>query len=110
MCRRRRNHSMPDFPIIDAHFHIYDPAALPYSWIGRLPPALRRPFTLDDYRTAIVGTAVECAIFVEFLVDPGNHVREARQIARLVGSDTLLGGIVAHAPVEKGAAVADDLD
>jgi L-fuconolactonase len=101
---------MPDFPIIDAHFHVYDPGHLPYSWIGRLPVALQAAHHLADYRRAIEGIAVERAVLVEFLVDPGHHVAEAGNAQRLMDGDPLIGAFVAHAPVEKGAAVAADLE
>jgi L-fuconolactonase len=101
---------MPDFPIIDAHFHVYDPDYLPYGWIARLPPALQAAHHLADYRQAIAGIAVERAVVVEFLVDAGHHVAEAGNAQRLMAEDPLIGAFVAHAPVEKGAAVAADLE
>ncbi len=101
---------MPDFPIIDAHFHVYDPAELPYSWIGRLSPALQAAHGLAAYRWAIDRIAVEQAVFVEFLVDRGHHIAEAVHANRLIDGDRLVGAFVAHAPVEKGAAVAADLE
>ena len=101
---------MPDFAIIDAHFHVYDPQRLPYAWIRRLSSTLQKAHELSDYRRAIEGIAVERAVFVEFLVDRGHHLAEAENAARLIETDPLLGAIVAHAPVEKGAAVAADLE
>jgi L-fuconolactonase len=101
---------MPDFPIVDAHFHIYDPNHLPYSWIDRLPVVLQEARDIGDYRRAIEGIAVERAVFVEFLIDPGQHLAEAENAQRLSEADRLIGAFVAHAPVEKGAAVATDLE
>lgn len=101
---------MPDFPIVDAHFHIYDPNHLSYSWIHRLPLVLQAAHDIGDYRRAIEGIAVERAVFVEFLIDPGQHFAEAENAQRLIEADRLIGAFVAHAPVEKGAAVAADLE
>lgn len=47
---------------------------------------------------------------IEFLVDPGFHLEEARAAEELAAAEPLLGAIVAHVPVENGAAVAADLD
>jgi L-fuconolactonase len=100
---------MPGFAIIDAHFHVYDPARLPYGWIRRLPGPLQAAHAIADFRRASGGVAVEQAICIEFLVDAGHHLAEAASIAALAAADPLVGAVVAHAPVEKGAAVADDL-
>src|SRR4051794_15120424 len=101
---------MPDFPIIDAHFHFYDPGRLAYSWIGRLPAALRRPHGVADYRDAIGTIPVERAVFVEFLIDPGRHIEEALNAQRIAAQEPRVGAIVAHVPVERGGEVARDLD
>jgi L-fuconolactonase len=101
---------VPDFPIIDSHIHVYDPARLSYSWISRLAPPLRKRHDLQDYRASIDGIPVERAVVVEFLIDRGQHVAEAASAQEIAESEPLIGAFVAHAPVEKGDAVAADLE
>ncbi len=100
---------MPERPIVDAHVHLYDPALLPYGWM-RGDPVLDRPHGLAEYDRATGAVAVERLVFVEVAVDPGHHLEEARRIQALADRDPRIGAIVAHAPVERGAAVEADLD
>ncbi len=99
---------MPDFPIIDSHIHIFDPRAIAYSWIKRLPPALQRAHSVADFRAALGAITVERVAVIEFLSD--QSLAEAQYGEHLATSDPLVGAIVAHAPVERGAAVEADLD
>ena len=39
---------MPDFPIVDAHVHLYDIKRLSYGWLAGVP-AINRTCLLDDY-------------------------------------------------------------
>jgi L-fuconolactonase len=52
---------------------------------------------------------VERLVFAEVAVDPGLHLDEAAFAQGLADADPRLGGIVAHAPLERGAAVEADL-
>ena len=99
---------MPDFPIIDSHVHLYDPDRLRYSWL-RDVPKINRAFLLPDFHAARGAVEIERIVFVEVAADPGLHLAEARLVQELANRDPLLGGMVAHAPVEKGAAVEEDL-
>lgn len=101
---------MPDFAIVDSHIHIYDPDRLPYSWVGRLPQSLRTARDFDGYRAATHGTTVERAVAIEFLVDDGRSIDEALAAQSASEAQPLIGAFVAHAAVEKGAAVARDLE
>ena len=49
-------------------------------------------------------------MFAEVAVDPGLHFAEAAWVQGLADRDPRLGGMIAHAPLEKGAAVEADLD
>lgn len=100
---------MPDQAIVDSHVHLYDPAALPYGWM-RGDPVLDRPHGLAAFDDAVGAVRVERLVFVEVAVDPGHHLAEARAIQALADRDPRIGAIVAHAPVERGAAVEADLD
>jgi L-fuconolactonase len=99
---------MPDFPIIDSHVHLYDVARLRYGWLNGLPK-LNRTYLLADFDAARGPVAVDKIVFAEVWVDPGLHLQEAAFVQELADADPRLAGMVAHAPVEKGAAVEEDL-
>jgi len=99
---------MPEFPIIDSHVHLYDIDRLSYGWLANVPK-INRTHTLADFDAARGAVQVDGLVFAEVAVDPGLHLREAAFVQDLADADPRLCGMVAHAPVEKGAAVADDL-
>ena len=99
---------MPDFAIVDAHVHLYDPARLSYGWMRDIPK-LDRPHLLPDFDAARGPVDVERIIFAEVAADPGQHIAEARFIDDLARTDARLCASVAHAPLERGAAVEPDL-
>ncbi len=97
---------MPNFPIVDSHVHLYDPAAIPYGWMKGL--AIDHAHGIAEFDRARAPVEVEKFIFVEVSADPGHHIAEARAVAALTG-DPRLAGLVLHAPLEKGAGVEADL-
>ena len=99
---------MPDFPIIDSHVHLYDVDRLSYGWLAGVPK-IARTHTLADFDAARGKVQVDGIVFAEVAVDPGLHIDEAAFVQEMADTDSRLCGMVAHAPVEKGAAVADDL-
>jgi L-fuconolactonase len=99
---------VPDFPIIDAHAHLYDPAAIGYPWMATVP-MLNMRHASAEYTAAIGGIAVEKLVFVEVDAGPGLHLAEARWIAELAKTDPRIGGMVASLPLEEGAAMGDDI-
>lgn len=99
---------MPDFPIIDSHVHLYDIARLRYGWLAGVPK-INRTFLLSDFDAARGPVAVDGIVFAEVAADPGLHVQEAAFVQDMADADPRLRGMVAHAPVEKGASVAEDL-
>ena len=99
---------MPDFPIVDAHVHLYDPALLRYSWM-RGAPAIDKSHLLADFDRACGEVAVEAFVFAEVAADPGQHLAEARFADARAAQDPRLAAILAPAPLERGAAVAEDL-
>ena len=54
--------------LIDAHFHLWDPAARPHGWLDGLTP-LRRPFQLADYSAAAGPSDVAAGVLVQVLAD-----------------------------------------
>jgi L-fuconolactonase len=99
---------MPDFPIIDSHVHLYDVERLSYGWLAGVPK-IARTHVLSDFDAARGTVQVDGIVFAEVAVDPGLHVQEAAFVQRMADADARLCGMVAHAPVEKGAAVEADL-
>jgi L-fuconolactonase len=99
---------MPDFPIIDSHVHLYDVSRLRYPWLSRVP-RINRTYLLRDFDTARGAVQVDQIVFAEVAVDRGLHLQEAAFVQELADQDRWLTGMVAHAPVEKGAAVDEDL-
>jgi len=99
---------VPHFPIIDSHVHLYDVDRLRYAWL-RTVPRINWTHGLPEYDAARGTVAVDKLVFAEVWVDPGLHLDEAAFVQELADSDPRLCGIVAHAPVEKGAAVEQDL-
>ena len=100
---------MPDFPIIDAHVHLYDIGRLRYSWLADVP-GINRTHLMADFDAARGPVAVEKLVFAEVAVDPGLHLEEAEFVQEMADADPRLAGMVAHLPVEKGEAIAADLD
>ena len=99
---------MPDFPIIDSHVHLYDIARLRYGWLAGVPK-INRSHGLADFDAARGPVAVDGIVFAEVAADPGLHIAEAEFVQEMADADPRLRGMVAHAPVEKGEAVAEDL-
>jgi L-fuconolactonase len=99
---------MPDFAIIDSHVHLYDIDRLRYPWLSGVPQ-LNRTYLLADFDAARGRVQVDQIVFAEVDVAPGQNIEEAAFVQELADADKRLAGMVAHAPVEKGAAVEDDL-
>lgn len=57
--------------IIDAHHHLWDPAARPYPWMDDSVAPIRRRFDVDDLRAATRDTDVTRTIVVQAVHDPG---------------------------------------
>ncbi|MBP7001864.1 amidohydrolase [Amaricoccus sp.] len=100
---------MPDFPIVDAHVHLYDLAEVEIGWLAGAP-AINRSHGLADFDAARGPVAVERLVFAEVAVDAGHGLAEARWAQGIAAGDPRLGAIVAHAPVEFGARVEPTLE
>jgi len=90
--------------VIDAHLHVWDPAALDYDW---LTGALDARFAERELAAAIDGLDGERSfVFVQAGAADEQNVAEIDWVA---GLDLPIVGAVAHANVERGATVADAL-
>lgn len=100
---------MPEFQIIDAHVHLYDPEALSFPWMAG-EPRLNSRHGLEHFSAASEGVAVEGIVFVEVDVAPGQHLDEVRWVERHGAGNGRLSGMVGSMPLERGAAVENDLE
>jgi L-fuconolactonase len=100
---------MPAFPIVDAHVHLYDPGVIRYGWMmGR--PALDRQRLMAELDAARGRVEIEGLVWVEVGADPGQYLQEASLVDGLARADRRIRALVAHAPLERGAAVMPDLE
>jgi len=100
---------MPSHPIVDSHVHLWDPSVLRYPWLAD-NPILNRRFGLEDFDRARGELEVNDLVFVQCEADPAQGFEEALWVSDLAQSDPRLAAIVAWAPLEKGAAVREDLE
>lgn len=91
--------------MIDAHVHYWDPARFAYAWLDALPE-LRRPFLPEDLDHG--RHPVDRVVFVEADRRSDEAAAEVAWVAQL--RDPRVAGIVAHAPLERGAAVRAQLE
>jgi len=99
---------LPDFPMVDAHVHLYDPNAIDYPWM-KGEPALNSPHGSADYTAATGGVAVDRLVWVEVDAAPGRHLDEAVWVEAAAQNDNRLGAIVASMPLENGAVAEPDI-
>jgi len=96
---------MPNFPIIDTHLHIWDPAQLRYGWI-KGNPLFDRPYHIEDYARDLGDVQVEAMVFLEcyadFTPECGQYLEEVRFVEAEAKRDPRLMAIVPMAPLEKG--------
>ena len=85
--------------IIDTHQHLWDTSNLSYPWLDDFD-ALGKRYLIEDYRRACAGVNVVRSIHVEADVAPAHIVEEVKWLAQIVQSDSMIGAIVASAPLE----------
>jgi L-fuconolactonase len=100
---------MPDFPIIDTHLHIYDPAAVHFPWMAGVPQ-LNRAHLVRDLLASAPHVAIEAFIFAEVDCADDQQMREVAWVHEAAKAEPRIKGIFCSLPLEKGAdAVASDL-
>jgi L-fuconolactonase len=100
---------VPDFPIVDAHVHLYDPGVIRYGWMkGR--PVLDQQRLMAQLDAARGSIEIEGLVWVEVGADPGLYLQEASFVDGLARADRRIRAMVAAAPLERGAAVTPDLE
>jgi L-fuconolactonase len=99
---------MPEFPIVDAHVHLYDPAEIPIAWVAGTPLDARH--SLPEYREQTACVSVAAIVYVQVEVAPAYGFVEAHWVAERAREDGRVQAIVAWAPVEFGERLASYLD
>jgi L-fuconolactonase len=92
---------MPNFPIVDAHVHLWDPDHLRLAWLDG-NARLNRRFGPAEYAEHTQGIAIEALVYLEVDVDPHYALLEPGWVAERAREDPRIKAIVAHAPVEHG--------
>jgi L-fuconolactonase len=100
---------MPDFPIVDAHLHLWDPQHFAIPWLDG-NATLNRRFTPAEYAEHTQGIAIEAMVYLEVDLDPHYVLLEPRWVAERAQEDPRIKAIVAHAPVEHGERIRGFLD
>jgi len=81
--------SAANFPIVDAHHHVWDLGRNYHPWLCDEPPipfrygdyrALRRNYLADDYRRDTANYNVVASVYVEAEWDPADPIGESRWI------------------------------
>jgi L-fuconolactonase len=99
----------PNFPIIDAHVHLWDPDYLRIPWLDG-DDVLCKRYDVTVYREHTQGIPIERFVYVEVDCAPHYTLLEAEWVNTLAEREPLIGGIVAHAPLEYGERVRTYLD
>ena len=84
--------------MIDAHMHLWDPDRWDYPWLDEVP-SLRRPYLPADVEVP----SPDAVVFVEAGGGGGDPLAEVAWVEELAAGWPALAGIVAHAPLERGA-------
>src|SRR5262249_21345110 len=84
------------------------PGRFRYPWLDAIP-LLNKSYTVEDYRAATQPYVVETMVFLQCEVEPAQALAEAQWVAREAVRDPRIRGIVAWAPLAKGAAAGEDL-
>lgn len=92
---------MPDFPLIDAHVHLWDPTHFRMEWLDG-NELLNRRYAVPEYREHSAGVQVEAYVYVEVGMAPHYTILEPHWVLERAKEDPRLKGIVAAAPVEYG--------
>jgi L-fuconolactonase len=92
---------MPDFPIIDAHLHLWDPARFRMSWLDN-NPVLEQRYELAEYCEHTKNIAVEAMVYLQTEVETPYAFLEARWAVEQARGDPRIQGIVPWAPLEYG--------
>lgn len=89
--------------ILDSHIHFWDPDHLRYDWLKDVPE-INKPYLPADLIKQSAEHQLEKIVFVQAGAHPGDALAEVEWVTSLAGKERRIAGIVADAPLEKGAA------
>ena len=92
---------MPNFPIVDAHLHLWDPTHFRMPWLDDIP-LLNKPYGLAEYRQHTAGVEIEAMVYLQVEVAPAYGLLEAEWVEARAKEDPRIKAIVAWAPCEYG--------
>jgi L-fuconolactonase len=92
---------VPDFPIVDAHLHLWDTERLPWPSLDATP-SVNRTFELAELARDTQGVPIEQFVYVQGEVAPPFAALEVQWVVELTGRDPRITGIVGWAPLEYG--------
>lgn len=99
---------MPNFPIVDAHLHLWDFNRLSYSAF-RGHPLFGRSYHIEDYQRDSAPLDIEAMVFLECYADftssSGQYIKEIEFVEDSAQRDPRIKGIVPMAPLEWGGRV-----
>ncbi|MGH6912252.1 MAG: amidohydrolase family protein [Geminicoccales bacterium] len=98
-----------DYPIVDSHVHLCQPARFGYGWTKHAP-SLNRQVLPDDLTKAGAPVQIDQFVFVEVDVDFPQHLDEGAWVSEQAAADARLTGMVAALPLEQGPAIEAELD
>ena len=94
--------------LLDAHFHLWDPASQPHAWLAALP-ALDRRFAARDYEQVALPSGVRSGVLVQALAD-ASETEELLAIAATGLDDVAVGAEGDHLDRIVGAVLGQVVD
>lgn len=92
---------MPEYPIVDAHLHLWDPARFRMSWLDG-NELLDRPYGLAEYRQHTEGLPIEAMVYLQVEVEPAYALLEAEWVVERAREEPRIQALVSWAPLEDG--------